>query len=198
MTADWEVAARSLGSEVGFAKLLVQGSTFHSLSTTRRVVFGGRAELGVARGFPRTVTDLDGTRAVADLPASERFFAGGSTTVRGFQLDSLGTPEVLDQQSGLSKGGNGVVVLNAELRTTIGKIGGRDFGVVGFTDAGNVFARASQIDFTQLRAAYGAGIRYNSVLGPIRFDVGIKTSRQINGGHRESGWEYHLNLGEAF
>ena len=196
-TADWELAARGFGSEVGFAKLLLQGSAFHSLSKAPRVVLAGRGEFGIARGFPRSVTDAGGTRIVADLPASERFFAGGSTTVRGFQLDGLGTPEVLDE-NGISKGGNGVVVLNAELRTTLARIAGRDLGVVGFTDVGNVFARAGEIDFTQLRGAYGCGIRYNSVLGPIRFDVGIKMHRETIGGNLERGWEYHLNIGEAF
>ena len=89
-------------------------------------------------------------------------------------------------------------MLNAELRTTLGKLLKRDFGVVGFMDAGNVFARAHQLDFTQLRSAYGFGFRYNSPLGPVRLDFGFKVHPQLISGRREHGWEYHLNIGEAF
>jgi outer membrane translocation and assembly module TamA len=49
-----------------------------------------------------------------------------------------------------------------------------------------------------LRAAVGFGFRYNSPLGPVRLDFGFKTNRQVIGGRLERGWEYHLNIGEAF
>ena len=124
-TTDLEVAGRAIGSEIGYAKTFLQASIFQSLTKTRRFVFAGRAELGLAQGFARlaTVTDANGQPVlgpdgnplmvkVDDLPASQRFFAGGSTTVRGFQLDRLGVPEVLDD-AGLSNGGNGLVIFNA-------------------------------------------------------------------------------------
>ena len=52
---------------------------------------------------------------IRELPASERFFAGGDTTVRGFALDSLGTDETLDPQ-GFPQGGNGMAIFNVEAR----------------------------------------------------------------------------------
>ena len=90
------MAARALGGEVGFVKTYVQGFTFHRLPGRRPVVFASRAALGLADGFPREVqpTDADGNPipgppdVVDDLPASERFFAGGDTTIRGFALDT--------------------------------------------------------------------------------------------------------------
>ena len=204
-SGDVELAARGLGSQVGFAKVFLQTSGYRALSAAPRTVLAGRAELGLARGFERTSIDPDtGTPVVTvDLPVSQRFFAGGSTTVRGFQLDRLG---VLDRPGvpgvittdGLSLGGNGVVILNAELRTTIGRLLGREFGVAAFTDAGNVFAKASDIDFSRLRATVGFGVRYNSPLGPVRLDFGFKTDRQTIGDRLERAWEYHLNIGEAF
>ena len=56
---------------------------------------------------------------VKDLPEPERFFAGGDTTARGFALDTLGRPgpTIID---GFPKGGNGLVLFNAELRVPVG------------------------------------------------------------------------------
>jgi outer membrane protein assembly factor BamA len=206
-SADVEVAVRALGSEVGYDKAFVQASAFRPLVPSRRFVLAGRAELGLAHGFPRE--GLSGDQQ-DELPASQRFFAGGGTTVRGFQQDRLGYPNpkfddppgpsnggVLTPD-GLSNGGNGLVVLNLELRTVVRKIKGHDFGVVVFTDAGNVFEKASDVDMTNLRASAGFGFRYDSSLGPFRLDFGYKLHPDVVGGVRERGWEYHLSLGEAF
>jgi Outer membrane protein/protective antigen OMA87 len=162
------------------------------------MVLAGRVELGVARGFDTVLNQTNvSISQQSDVPISQRFFAGGGTTVRGFQLDRLGVPEILTAD-GLSLGGNGVVILNAELRTSLGKLAGRDFGIATFTDSGNVFTRASDIDLTRLRTTVGFGLRYNSPLGPVRLDFGFKTDRQVVGGQLENRWEYLLNIGEAF
>jgi outer membrane protein insertion porin family len=202
--AEVELASRALGSQVGFAKVFVQMSGFRALTQTRRTVLAGRVELGLARGFERTVIDDAGEPVtVADVPVSQRFFAGGSTTVRGFQIDRLGVtdrpgrPGVITPE-GLSIGGNGAVIMNGEVRTRIGELAGREFGLAFFTDAGNVFPKASDIDFSRLRVTLGFGFRYNSPLGPVRLDFGFKTDRETIGGRLERGWEYHLNIGEAF
>jgi outer membrane protein assembly factor BamA len=210
VTADVELAARAFGSEVGYTKTFLQGSLFHAIDASKKTVLAGRAELGLARGFARTVPRvdengepvLDGSGnqiidVVQDLPASVRFFAGGSTTVRGFQLDSLGVPEILTAD-GLSLGGNAVVVLNGELRRVVGTLLGHSLIGVGFVDAGNVFAKVSTFDLTRIRGSAGVGVRYDSPLGPIRLDFGFKMHPEIVGGRRERGWEYHLSIGEAF
>jgi outer membrane protein insertion porin family len=202
VTGDAELAARGIGSEVGYVKVFLQGAAFRRLDSAASTVLAGRALLGLAQGLPRTVeTELsDGSvveETVRDLPASQRFFAGGSTTVRGFQLDRLGTPAIIDP-NGLSRGGNGLVVLNLELRRRVGRLFGRDMGVVAFADAGNVFNRASDVRLSELRPTSGFGIRYNSPLGPLRLDFGFKLDRREMNGTRERGWEYHLSIGEAF
>jgi outer membrane protein insertion porin family len=209
ITADGEVAARAMGSEVGYVKTFWQASGFTSLDKNARTVLAMRAELGAARGFARTVTVVDAsgvpvpgpggevqTEVVHDLPVSQRFFAGGGTTVRGFELDRLGVPEIIDPANGLSLGGNGLLVLNAELRRTLGRLFRRDFGIVGFLDAGNVYARATDVSLNRIRRTAGFGARWDSPLGPIRLDVGFKLDR-LETTH-ERGWEYHLSIGEAF
>jgi outer membrane translocation and assembly module TamA len=203
VTSDLEAAARSLGSEVGYFKAFFQASAFRRLDDSARAVVAARAMLGAARGFPRTVEVVDDrgeavTEVVEDLPASQRFYAGGATTVRGFQLDRLGVDEILTPD-GLSRGGNGLLVFNVEVRRAVAQVFGRSFGVVGFIDSGNVWARAKDLDLTRLRVAPGFGIRYDSPLGPLRFDIGFKTARNTYAsGRRENGWEYHLSIGEAF
>jgi outer membrane translocation and assembly module TamA len=184
---------------------LVDVSAFHLVSAAPRIVLAGRAEVGVAWGFGRDVTVLDAngqplTQHVADLPASQRFFAGGSTTVRGFNVDQLGTPAVLDK-NGLSNGGNGVIILNGEVRTTVAhdflKRGG-DLGVVGFVDAGNVFAKAGDLSLNQLLGTVGFGVRWKSPIGPVRLDIGFKVNPRLIAGVPESRTGWHFSIGEAF
>ena len=194
---DFDVAPRALGSEVGFVKSFGQAFYFRRLPVGPRVVFAAGARVGLARGFsqivetPQPLSELE--VEVRDLPASQRFFAGGSTTVRGFQLDRLGVPEILNDD-GLSKGGNAMVVLNGELRLPVWK----DIGAVVFLDAGNVFARVSEVDFTELRPTAGLGLRYRSPIGPVRVDLGFKLNRETFPNRREHGSEWHFSVGHAF
>ena len=131
---------------------------------------------------------------VKDLPASERFFAGGDTTVRGFAIDQLGTPDTIDKD-GIPIGGSALVIFNVELRVPVG--GG--VGVVGFFDSGNVFERTTDIDLGQLRSAVGLGLRYRSPVGPIRLDIGFKVNRRDLVPGRPEKWAvWHISLGQAF
>lgn len=186
MSGNGQVAARAIGSEVGFVKSFVTAQLFRTLPTANRIVLAGNARLGLATGF----TTLE------QLPASERFFAGGDTTVRGFALDHLGVRHVPAQpgdtldSEGLPIGGNGLVIFNAELRAGVG--GGSQ--LVGFFDTGNVFARAAEIDLGELRSAVGGGVRYKSPFGPIRFDLGFKVHRQP--GEGLTAW--FVSFGQAF
>jgi len=202
-----QLAARRIGSEVGFLRSFLTGQWFRRLPGGRGVVLATSARLGLANGFPREVPVVgdDGdpvlgsngqaiVDVVEDLPASERFFAGGDTTVRGFALDQLGTTATLDED-GFPLGGNAVAIFNAELRVPL--FGG--FGVVGFVDAGNVFARTSDMRVEDIRGAVGFGIRYASPVGPIRIDLGFKTDRQsLASGRRERLTALHISLGQAF
>ena len=204
---DGDVAARALGSEVGFAKTFVQAFSYVRLPTARRAVVALAARVGVAHGFPRTVPIVDAegvpvlsgggmpaVEIVEDVPASERFFAGGDTTVRGFSRDRLGNSETISP-SGFPTGGNSVIVLNAELRLAVAG----PLGITTFLDAGNVFPRMSDLDVTDLRTAAGFGIRYQSPVGPLRIDLGFNLDpRELVPGVRERRSVLHISLGQAF
>jgi outer membrane protein assembly complex protein YaeT len=197
VSANGQVAAKAIGSEVGLLKSYYTAQAFRMIPRTNRLVFAGSARLGLATAFARVpdgAADDPDLRAGVQLPASERFFAGGDTTVRGFALDRLGTPEVIDA-NGFPVGGNGVVILNAELRLRLM----RSLGVVGFLDTGNVFKQATDVDLSRLRSAAGFGLRFQSPVGPIRVDLGFKINRQeITPGRLEDANAWHISLGQAF
>ncbi len=205
-SASSEIAGRAIGSEVGFIRSLFTAQMFRIVPHSNRIVFAGNARLGLAAGFPRDVVDPvtgqpvvgpDGVPLVLkDLPQSERFYAGGDTTQRGFALDTLGVrhtpphPDDTLDPNGFPLGGNALTILNAELRVPVK--GG--LTTVAFVDTGNVFKRPTVIDFTEFRTALGTGVRYKSPIGPIRFDVGFKVNRQPT--ERLAAW--FITFGQAF
>ena len=201
VSANGQIAARAIGSEVGFAKSLFVAQLFRPVPHAGPVIFAGSARLGLASGFPRTVDTPIGLQTVDDLPQSERFFAGGDTTVRGFALDRLGVKHIPSQPNdtldpdGFPLGGNALIVLMGELRVPV------KWGVtaVGFVDSGQVYAHPTNIDLGQMRGSVGGGIRWKSPLGPFRIDYGFKTSREnIALGVRESRGELWISFGQAF
>jgi outer membrane protein assembly factor BamA len=197
VTLDGTVAARAIGSQVGFTKGIVEAFVFRNLGRPR-LVFAGGARLGLANPFPQvvTVTNPDGTteqQTIRDLPASERFFAGGDTTIRGYALDSVGAPDTISAE-GFPIGGSALVILNAELRVPVW----RDLGAAFFVDGGNVFRRAADLDLTELRGSSGFGLRYRSPIGPIRLDLGFKMDRRVIGGRLEPRTALHFSIGQAF
>jgi outer membrane protein assembly factor BamA len=209
VSADGELAARALASEVGYIKGFFQASNFRPVAGSTATVLALRGQLGLARGFARDVTSVDSsgnsrTETVRDLPVSQRFFAGGSNTVRGFPLDRLGffdpdcvSCSVINPTTGLSVGGNALIVLNAEVRHGLTAIS-ENLSVVAFLDGGNVFPSVTDFDLGRIRGGTGFGVRYDSPFGPLRLDFGFKLNRIAIGERRESGWEYHLSIGEAF
>jgi outer membrane protein insertion porin family len=194
-----QLAAQSIGSEVGFIQGFFTASSYRTLPIkARRIVLAGNARLGLAAGFPRVVqvTNPDGSvsqQTVEDLPQAERFFAGGDSTVRGFAPDSLGTPATIDS-GGFPIGGTGLMIFNAEVRAQVqGPV-----TAVGFFDTGNVWVQPSDIRFSELRSAVGFGVRYKSPVGPIRVDLGFKVHREVVAGQLEGLTALHLSFGQTF
>ena len=204
---DGEMAFRGIGSAVGFAKTTLQGFLYRQLPGD--LVFAAGARLGLARGFTLTLPSVpvfvandegllvqhagDPVTVPQDLPASERFFAGGDTTVRGFAIDRLGDDTTIDG-NGFPTGGNAMIVLNSELRVPVV----RALQVVGFLDAGNVFDRVGSLRLGRIRGGAGFGVRILSPVGPIRVDLGFKLDRREFAGERERLTALHVSIGQAF
>jgi translocation and assembly module TamA len=120
------------------------------------------------------------------LPPDQRFYGGGSLTVRGYPYQSVG-PQFLDSNP---IGGTAIEAVGAELRQRIGE----HFGTVVFVDAGEVTATTRPFQGT-LSIGYGTGLRYYTPIGPIRLDLGFPGSRPPGG---IPFVEVYVGLGQVF
>ena len=121
------------------------------------------------------------------VPNVERFFAGGLNSVRGWRLNALGPKNA----QGEPTGGLSRAEMSLEIRTQIIS----SWGTAIFFDAGNVDPALGAFNLWSLKWAAGAGLRYLSPIGPVRFDVGYRLSEDTTAGRRV---QYHISLGQAF
>ena len=181
-----EFAPEPLGSTFGYVRYFGQYFKYFPISRPRYVPFGNETQrprviyatglrVGLLKGFTRD-----------DIVLSERFFAGGGTTVRGFEQDKLGP---LDR-FGNSLGGNAMLILNNELRFPFVSI----LDAVGFVDIGNVYPSISDFSFSDLRKTAGFGLRLRTPFLMLRFDYGFKLDRRAG----ESRGAFFFSIGQAF
>jgi outer membrane protein insertion porin family len=157
----------------------------HYLPLGDRLVFGSRLQFGNI-----AAADND----PANVPFSKKYFLGGATSLRGW-----GRYEVSPlSESGLPIGGNSMLAVTEELRAVIGG----NFGAVLFFDAGNVWANSGRISVGDLRYDVGPGLRYQTPVGPIRFDFGYQLNTipglLVNGQLQTRRWRMHFSIGQAF
>ena len=146
-----------------------------------RSVFAWRVRWGSIRS-----PDLFEAQDVQFVPTEERFYSGGSNSVRGFRQNELGplvhveeTDDVFDDADSLvttiidtlvsPTGGNQMLLANAELRFPLSPSG--RFGAVAFVDAGRVFATQEAVANPGIRVTPGVGLRIFTPLGPVRLDL---------------------------
>lgn len=163
---------RALLSQADFTRLTGQVAGYW---TSARLTLAGSSRLGF--GWP-----LGGTGSV---PISQRFFAGGSNSLRGFPLDDVG-PKV----DGVPVGGEALLVTNLEARYRVW----RSLSLMTFYDVGNVWEKASEFYQGKLRKNAGIGLRYATPVGALRVEYGWKIDRQDG----ESPGQFFLSIGEPF
>ena len=95
-------------------------------------------------------------------------------------------------------GGNSMIAFSSEARYSLRG----SFGAVLFIDGGNVWEGDWQYKLGELRYAIGPGLRYQTPVGPIRFDVGYQLNPipglLVNGEPQARQWRIHFSIGQAF
>lgn len=136
------------------------------------------------------------------VPPTERFYAGGAASNRGFSERML-SPSVTGRVKGtpvtVPYGGAGMIDTSIEARIPIATIKTMPLHGVVFLDGGEVTDVASQLNPFQLDWAAGAGLRLLTVVGPVRADFGYRLNHTGSMDPAPlSKYAFHLSLGEAF
>jgi outer membrane protein assembly complex protein YaeT len=188
LSGEVQYYGRVLGSEADFVKMFAQIYRFKQIFPrtvwAQALRAGAAAPFGVSKTGP-SLTCVEGTFTDSGVPPSERFFAGGDTTLRGFARDRVG-----DSCNGDPLGGEGMFILNEELRFPIVHA----LGGVVFYDAGNVYRVLADYDLGDLRQVAGAGLRFATPIGPFRLEYGALLDRKEG----EPRGELFFSIGQAF
>jgi len=179
-----EEAGRLLPGTFNYYALSLDGRHYLPIGGDR-VSLASRAQIGNIRPVGNDINNV---------PFSKKFFLGGATSVRGwgrYEISPL-------SGAGLPVGGNSMFAWTEELRAMLhGNLGG-----VLFMDAGNVWADSGAFDLHDLRYAIGPGLRYQTPIGPIRFDFGYQLNPipglVVNGRPQQRRWRIHFSIGQAF
>lgn len=153
----------ALGSDANYLRLDVRDERVFDLSARWHLI--ARGELGVS-----FVANF------SELPASERFFAGGDRSVRGFGLNELSPVDA----NGDKTGGRHLIVASLEIERDLPK----RFAIAAFVDAGNAVNKLSD----PLEYSVGLGVRWKLPVLSVGIDVAQALSRS------GVGPRLHLNI----
>lgn len=158
-----------------FVSSRLQASNYWRLTDSNRLVLANFAAIGSIAGT-----------SFADLPRDKRLYAGGSGSVRGYGYQRAGP---LDANA-KPIGGRSSFEVGTELRTRITET----IGIVAFFEGAQVSDREFP-DFSEpMLWGTGAGVRYYSPVGPVRFDVAVPLERRSG----DAAFQLYISLGQAF
>lgn len=169
-SVDLGLVDTAFGGNKNFTRLLARNSLYHPIwrrdwVLATNTMFGWIQPFGVPAGMT----------GFEYVPLPEHFYGGGSTSMRGFPDNQAGPR---DPVTGFPLGGNALLMHQTELRFPLL---GPNIGGVLFEDMGNVYTDVQSIsfrvqqhgiqDFNYMVHAVGVGLRYRTIVGPIRVDL---------------------------
>lgn len=173
-TANVQPTAVTGDDSLLFFKAETQLTAYLPVQDNAKTVLAGRIKLGSILGGEELT-----------IPADRLFYSGGGGSVRGFEYQGVG-PRLPDNTP---RGGLSLFEVSAEVRRDIGE----SFQAVGFVDAGAIGSSETP-DFSNLRYAVGAGVRYKLPFGPVRFDVAIPLDKREG----DASFQVYVSIGQAF
>jgi len=163
-----------LNGEAPGAQLKLDSRLYRKLDQNARFVAAGRFQLGSIMG-----------PALSETAPDYLFYSGGGGTVRGQPYQSLS----IDLGGGNAAGGRSFLGFSAELRAKVTN----SISIVGFADAGYIGAESLYDGSGSWHSGAGLGLRYDTVVGPLRLDVAGPLS-----GATGDGLQVYIGIGQAF
>ncbi|GGY41017.1 autotransporter assembly complex protein TamA [Parvularcula lutaonensis] len=174
MSVLWNSQKEPLDPQDGWAAGLVVTPFFGTvdfqritLSYTDRV-FWGRRDGGTLAGRMKIGAIYGAGRG--SIPATERFYAGGGGSLRGFAFQEASP---IDRLTGEILGGASLGEFNIELRQHVTEA----IELAVFSDIGGAFEDNTP-SFDQVLVGAGVGVRYHTAIGPVRVDVAVPVNRR--------------------
>ncbi len=162
------------GANLGYVRFLTRQSFYQPFGP---VTLAGNVRFGMMEGYSGT----------PPLTILDQFFeAGGSNSVRGYSEGQLSALTFRD----LTLGGPELLVLNGEVRFPLH----RWFKGAAFVDGGNTFLKRNSISLGELAVGAGIGLRVQTPLASIRFDVGYPMTAKYG----SQQVRFHFSVGQMF
>ena len=162
------------GGDYQFFNLTAEAKHYQRLGWG--VVLASRLKMGLSDFFG----------SARNIPLSERFYAGGDGSVRGYGRRKLGALNAADDPLG----GLSMIEGSVELRRPLW----RELAGAVFLDFGQLSLESYDIPVDDLQFAPGFGLSYATRIGPLRFDVGFP----IDPADDDEPWHVHFGIGQSF
>lgn len=174
--AQLELASPNLGGAAQYQRFEINGAYHTPWSSSRWI------HIGFSHGVITTL----GAQDDLDLPVNKRFYPGGDNSIRGYQAGEA-APRRPD---GRFVGAKSYVLLNLELEQALTQ----SWSVVAFWDTLGTATRLKDYPFRERLYSVGLGLRYQTIIGPIRLEYG----RNINPRPADPPGTWQISLGFPF
>ena len=170
-----------ISSDVALYKLFLDERWYYPLTKD----FNLSLKLGLAYG--------DGIGKTKELPFYEQFYAGGITSIRGFETNSLGRHyDLLTDGSDRPVGGSSRIISSAAINFPVPFIDdSSNVRISLFFDAGNVFEKGDKMDVGELRTSTGVGLSWITPVGPLSFSF----AKPLKYSKTDELQQFQFNLG---
>jgi outer membrane protein insertion porin family len=176
-----DVAGGPFAGDKDFARL--QGGASYYWEQNEALVFEARVRTGIVETYGDS----------AEVPIFERFFGGGSGTIRGYRERHVGPRDVVSSDP---IGGEAMFSGTLEEVLTIVR-DERDRPILRgsvFYDVGDVWRRVSEYG-SSLKSGVGVGARVKTPIGPLNLDLGYPLDELAG---EDQKLRFHFNVSRSF